>query len=206
MSNIFNKNSEKYDSWYERNKFAYLSELKLLSKLVPKGKKGLEIGVGTGRFAEPLGIKYGIDPSENMLNLARQRGIIVKKAFGEDIPFNGDTFDYAAIIITLAFVSNPEAVIKEAYRVLNSKGRIIIGIVDSDSFLADYYRNKEGVFYKNARFIEVKQLTDWLKTSGFINPFYHQTLFHLPKDVKEVEEPKDGFGQGGFVVVTADKK
>ncbi len=127
-----------------------------MSKLVPKDKKGLEIGVGTGRFAESLGIKYGIDPSRNMLKLAKQRGIIANKASGENIPFDNNTFDYVAIIITLAFVNNPQDVIKEAWRVLKSKGRIIIGIVDNDSFLADFYRNKEGVFYKEAKFIEVK--------------------------------------------------
>jgi len=206
MSSIFDQYFKKYDTWYEKNKFTYLSELKLLSKLVPKDKKGLEIGVGTGRFAESLGIKYGIDPSRNMLKLAKQRGIIVSKASGENIPFDNNTFDYVAIIITLAFVNNPQDVIKEAWRVLKSKGRIIIGIVDNDSFLADFYRNKEGVFYKEAKFIEVKKLNSWLEVSGFYNPTCYQTLFHLPQDIKEIEESKDGFGKGGFVAVVADKK
>jgi len=64
MSDIFDKYYKKYDAWYEKNKFAYLSEIGALKKVVPNKGEGLEIGVGTGRFASRLGIKYGADPSK----------------------------------------------------------------------------------------------------------------------------------------------
>ena len=205
MFSIFDQYFKKYDTWYEKNKFTYLSELKLLSKLVPKDKKGLEIGVGTGRFAESLGIKYGIDPSVNMLKIAKGRGVKIKKASGENVPFKDNVFEYVVIVITLAFVNSPQKVIKEAWRVLNNNGKIIIGIVDSNSFLADFYRNKEGAFYKEAKFVKVNQLTQWLKAAGFYNLIYYQTLFNLPRDMNEIEKPRSGFGQGGFVAVIAGK-
>ncbi len=206
MSNIFDENYEKYDRWYEKNEYAYQSELKLLRKIIPENKKGLEIGVGTGRFAAPLGIEYGIDLSENMLKIANDRGVKVERASGESVPFKNNAFEYIAIIITLAFVNNPQEVIKEAWRVLNNNGKIIIGIIDSNSFLADFYRKKEGAFYKEAKFIKVNQLTQWLKAAGFYNLIYYQTLFNLPRDMTEIEKPRSGFGQGGFVAVVADKK
>ena len=62
---VFEKFAERYDSWFDRNPYAYKSELKAISALIPKGK-GIEIGVGTGRFAKPLGIKFGIEPSRKM--------------------------------------------------------------------------------------------------------------------------------------------
>jgi len=68
-ADIFNKYTQEYEEWFEKNKFAYLSEIEALKKVIPKGK-GLEIGVGTGRFAKPLKIDVGIDPSENMLKIA----------------------------------------------------------------------------------------------------------------------------------------
>jgi ubiquinone/menaquinone biosynthesis C-methylase UbiE len=52
-SEVFDKYFKEYDEWYEKNKLAYLSEVAALKKVIPKGKKGLEIGVGTGRFAKP---------------------------------------------------------------------------------------------------------------------------------------------------------
>ena len=62
----FEKYSEKYEDWFERNEFVYKSEIQALKELLPKVKKGIEIGVGSGRFAVPLGIKTGVDPSPRM--------------------------------------------------------------------------------------------------------------------------------------------
>jgi len=55
--NIFDIYPKEYDNWYEENKFAYLSEIEALKKVIPEKGEGLEIGVGTGRFAQPLRIK-----------------------------------------------------------------------------------------------------------------------------------------------------
>ncbi len=89
MKNIFERYYKKYDAWYERNKFAYLCEIAALKKVIPKSGKGLEVGVGTGRFASSLGIKNGIDTSANMLKIARKRGIKVRQARAEKLPFKG---------------------------------------------------------------------------------------------------------------------
>jgi hypothetical protein len=45
--------------------------------LLPAGGYGVEIGVGTGRFAVSLGIAVGVEPSPAMAELARRRGIEV---------------------------------------------------------------------------------------------------------------------------------
>src|SRR5512138_1468145 len=60
--NSFNNNVERYEAWFTENPFAYVSELHAVRALLPQGS-GLEIGVGTGRFAAPLGIRKGIEPS-----------------------------------------------------------------------------------------------------------------------------------------------
>ncbi len=60
---VFDRNWKKYDSWFEKHKDVYFSELKALKKVIPGGF-GLEVGVGSGRFANPLDVKMGIDPPE----------------------------------------------------------------------------------------------------------------------------------------------
>jgi hypothetical protein len=46
--------------------------------MLPEGGTGIEIGVGTGRFAAPLGIKVGVEPARAMGEIARrERGIEV---------------------------------------------------------------------------------------------------------------------------------
>jgi ubiquinone/menaquinone biosynthesis C-methylase UbiE len=206
MSNIFDEYYKKYDAWYDRHKFAYLSEIGALKKVVPKKREGLEIGVGTGRFALGLGIKYGVDPSENMLKIARKRGIDVRCAQGERLPFDNYTFDYIAIIITLCFVKDPVKVLIEAKRVLKKRGKVIIGIIDRDSFLGRFYQGEKSLFYRQAHFFGVKEVTNLLKMSGFGRITYYQTIYKFPDKMNSVEKPKKGFGKGGFVVISAKKK
>ncbi len=206
MITVFDKYWKKYDAWYERNKFAYLSEIEALNKVLPKKGKGLEIGVGTGRFASRLGMKYGVDPSENMLKIAKKRGIDVHRAQGERLPFDSSALDYIAIIITLCFVKDPIEVLIEAKRVLKKRGKVIIGIIDKDSFLGRFYQGEKSLFYRQAHFFGVKEVTNLLKMSGFAKISYYQTIYKLLDKMNSVEKPRKGFSEGGFVVISAKKK
>ena len=73
---------------------------------MPATENSLEIGVGTGRFAEALKIRYGVDPAPKMLELARPRGIDTVLGYAEKLPFHNDTFDSVFMITTLCFVQD----------------------------------------------------------------------------------------------------
>lgn len=204
--NIFDEYAEKYDKWYDRNRFAYFSEVEALKKVVPKRGRGLEIGVGTGRFARPLKIKYGIEPSIKMLGFARKRGIKAFKGYGEKLPFGNKQFSFVLIMITLCFVKNYEKVIIEAKRILKNCGRIIIGIVDRNSLLGKFYKKrKDSPFYKHARFFTPTEIFLLLKNNGFRNIKTFQTLFKKPDELKSVDRITRGYGKGSFVVICGEK-
>ena len=203
MKNIFDENYKKYDKWYDDNKFAYLSEVEAVKKVLPTKGYGLEVGVGSGRFAAPLNISIGIDPSKKAIELAKGRGVDVRSGIGEELPFKDSTFDYAAMIVTLCFVQDPDKVIIEASRVLKPKGKLVIGIVDKESFLRKSYQEKGSIFYEYALFFDIEEIVQILKTDGFSDFSYYQTIFDYPEKLKTVEEPQEGFGKGGFVVIGA---
>jgi len=205
---VFDTYSKEYDQWYERNKFAYLSEIEALKQVVPNNGKGLEIGVGTGRFAEPLRIAVGIDPSERMLQIARKRGIKTFIGKGENLPFGDKEFDFVLIAITLCFVDNPGQVISESRRVLKDNGKIIIGIVDRDSHLGKFYQEKKKQghrFYKVANFFSVSEVIELLTKHGFKKIITYQTIFQPIEKMKKIEHPKTNCGEGGFVVISGGK-
>ena len=202
---VFDRYCNRYDAWYDKNRFAYSSELLAIKKVLPKFGKGLEIGVGTGRFAAPLGITFGIDPSEGMLKVAHRRGVNTRCGVGEDLPFLEGDFDYVAIIIALCFVRDPLKVLEESKRILKGNGRIIFGIIDKDSFLGKFYQKKKSLFYKQAIFFSAKELGDMIVDAGFNSVTYYQTLFDLPSKITEIQKPRKGFGKGGFVVVSGIK-
>lgn len=208
MKDVFDLFTNEYDAWFERNRYVYLSELNLLKKIIPKGVLGLEIGVGTGRFAVPIGIEFGIDPSFNMLKLAKDRGIKVVVGVGENLPFKGESFDLVLIVVTICFVDNPIEVFTESNRVLKKGGEIVLGFVDKNSFLGKIYEDKKRAgnkFYKEAKFYSPEELGELLKKTGFRDLEFFQTLYNIPTEVKTIEEPIEGFGKGGFVVIKGRK-
>lgn len=61
----FDRFSDAYDAWFEENADKYEAELGLIRRLLPpSGARGIEIGVGSGKFAVPFGIRIGVEPSD----------------------------------------------------------------------------------------------------------------------------------------------
>jgi ubiquinone/menaquinone biosynthesis C-methylase UbiE len=201
---VFDLSAREYDAWYEKYPLAYESEVALLRMFIPGKGLGLEIGVGSGRFAAALGIRYGVDPSKAMLAIACQRGVRGIPALGEYLPFRSAAFDYVAIIFTLCFVRDPRAVFREARRVLKKRGKMVVGTIDKDSFLGTEYQRKKEGFYRHARLFTIKELKVFFRAAGFRNIDYGQTLAIHPKRLVTVEEPQQGVGAGSFVVMSAD--
>jgi ubiquinone/menaquinone biosynthesis C-methylase UbiE len=101
--------------------------------LLPWQGLGLEIGVGTGRFAAPLGIKVGVDPSMAMLAYAAERGVLGLQGTAVALPFKNAIFDFALVVTTICFVGDPVGMLVEARRVLKPGAPLVIGFVDRAS-------------------------------------------------------------------------
>ncbi len=205
MRSVFDKQAERYDEWFDDNEFTYLTELEALKKLVPASGKGLEVGVGTGRFALPLNISVGIDPSFEMLRIAKRRGIRVVAGEGENLPSGGEKFDYVLLMITLCFVKNPQKVIRESKRVIKNGGEIVVGIIDKNGLLGKFYQEKDSPFYKIAKFYTAKECIKLLEKNRFKNITTYQTIFSSPQVINGIDVIKQGYGEGSFVVISGEK-
>lgn len=204
---IFERAAQEYDRWYELNPYAYLSEIEAIKPHLRRGLS-IEVGVGTGRFALPLGIDFGLDPSVSMLKIAKERGIKVIKGCAEKLPFKDNIFDNLLMVVTICFLDDPKPALKEAKRVLKRGGKIILGFVDKESFLGKLYlaRKEKSKFYKSAKFYSTKEVLDLLKGYNFKIELITQTLFKTIEEMSEVEPVKEGYGEGGFVVISASKE
>lgn len=203
----FERHTQRYERWFARHEAAYLSELRVLHELLPDPGLGLEIGVGTGRFANPLGIRIGIDPSLGMLEHARRRGIGVVCAVAEALPFRPGVFDHALIVTTICFVDDARAMLAEACRVLKPEGSIVIGFIDRTSRLGRHYEahRHESVFYRDAVFFSADEVDRLLSATGFGERTWRQTLTTPLAEIVEVELSRPGFGDAAFVAVRALK-
>lgn len=205
MHDPFDLYYQEYDEWFERNTNIYLSELNVMKSFIPPEVEGVEIGVGTGRFANPLGIKVGVEPSEHMGQIAKKRGVDVIKEVAEQLPFEDESFNFVLMVTTLCFVEDPLKVLKESYRIIKPSGFILIGFVPLDSYLGEMYLSKKAGshFYRTARFYTKKEVSDLLEEVGFKNLRFRQTLF---VDTNEyIQDYKEGDQEGGFVVIKGEK-
>jgi SAM-dependent methyltransferase len=193
-----------YDSWFERHEGYYKSELAAIKNFIPAKGTGIEIGVGTGRFAVQLGIAIGIEPSQSMAQLALARGVQVVKAKAEKLPFFDLSFDFALMVTAVCFLDDIPKAFTEMYRVLKRNGIIIIGMIDKNSRLGKEYEAMKSVnpWYKDAHFHSTEEITAMLQQAGFSHFQYCQTL--IGKEEKE-ETPLPGYGTGSFVVIKAGK-
>ncbi len=205
--NPFDKSSDRYDAWFDLHGPAYGSEIKALRSLLPKRGDGLEVGVGTGRFAAPLGVRVGVDPSRAMARLAAKRGVHVRLGVGENLPFKDASFDFVLLVTTVCFLDDVPVAFREAYRVLRPGGGIILGLIDRNSPLGKFYEanKKDNIFYRDATFHSVDEVRSVLEQTGFRDFVFRQTIFQLPREMKEPDPVRPGYGKGGFVVIKATK-
>ena len=110
----FEQHPDRYDQWFERHPHVFAAEVRALRSLMPRDGRGLEIGVGTGRFAERLGIGKGVDPSPVMRRRGRERGINVREGVAEDLPYADGQFEVAVLVTTICFVDDVETSLAEA--------------------------------------------------------------------------------------------
>ena len=210
MANVeaFEQHAERYEQWFDRHAAVYESELKAVGSFIKPGDRGIEIGVGTGRFAAPLGVAVGIEPSRRMAEIARRKGIDVAIAAGEELPFNDAAFDYVLIVTTICFLDDPLKALREAYRVLRTGRYIIVGFVDSESALGGRYlaEKENNVFYRHARFFSAEEVLNLLSQAGFRECESVQTVFGALEDITTGQDFREGHGEGGFVVIRAYKQ
>ncbi len=200
----FEKHSDAYDQWFEKNRDLYEAELEAIRQLLPPlGAEGLEIGVGSGKFAAPLGIKFGVEPSKNMAIKARKLGVNVYQGIAENLPFPDGKFDFVLMVTTICFVDDVAKSCKEAFRVLKPGGCIVIGFVEKESELGTLYEKKreKSTFYREATFFSAQEILTYLEDTGFWPSRILQTL--LPG--KSPTIILDNFGEGSFVVIRGEK-
>lgn len=204
----FEKLTQEYEDWFEKNDILYRSELNAVKREIPDKGIGIEIGVGTGRFAYPLGIKAGIEPSEKMAEIARSRGIEVQSGVAEALPFENNSFDYILMVTTVCFLDEISKAFKEANRVLKPGGRFIIGFIDRESVIGKKYQNQKDndPFYKWATFYSTEELAELLYKATFTDLRFSQTIFGNISDSAKEEPVKEGYGEGSFVVINAKKQ
>jgi ubiquinone/menaquinone biosynthesis C-methylase UbiE len=188
VAEVFNRHAKDYDQWFDSVSGKMLFEIEvqtvklLMTNLI---KPCLEIGIGTGRFSQALGIEFGIDPAQKALELAKKRVMHVQQASGEELPFKDNFFGGVFLLFTLCFVENHIRVLTEAKRVLKKGGALIVGIINRESPWGKSYllkKNQGHPIYKYAHFFSVAELKHIIEQVGMEIKAYSSSLCQLPSE------------------------
>ena len=203
----FERYLHEYEVWFDHHPHIYQAEIRALKRMALENGPSLEIGVGSGRFAAPLGVTFGVDPSSRMASLAHNRGIHVALGVAEHLPFVSNAFRWNLIVTTICFVDDARATLREAHRVLQPDGKLVIGLVDRESPIGQEYlaHQRENVFYREATFYSAEEIHTMLVESGFQHIRALQTLFGPLDSIAEKEPIREGWGAGSFVVFSGKK-
>ncbi|MBI5213103.1 MAG: class I SAM-dependent methyltransferase [Nitrospirae bacterium] len=210
--NAFDLFAEEYDRWFDSpdGRILFKAEVEAVRVLMKNLEKPfLEVGVGTGRFAKELGIEFGIDSSHRALEIAERRGIKVKEAKGESLPFKDGSFGAVFLLFTICFVDDPEKIFLEAKRALKNGGGLIVGIINRESLWGELYMKKKSEghpIYKHARFYSIDEVLKMLGETGMAVEAYSSTLCQSPSEKPYKEAVHKGLAEGaGFVCILARK-
>ena len=199
-----------YETWYKEHPFIFQSEVEALRQMLPAGEnlRGIEVGVGTGRFANALNIKEGVEPSETLRELALKRGIEVMNGTAEHLPYGDLSFDFVLSAFCINCFNDLHVVFREAGRVLRKNGVLIVGFINRHSIIGKYYEEHkpESSFYRHANFFAVEKVVFELNLAGFRHFKFCQTLFNSFDKITSPEQPKPGYGEGSFIVIQARKR
>lgn len=206
-SQVFNERAEEYDNWFENSLPFAIEKAAIQSLNISFSPPVLEVGVGSGRFAEALQIPLGIDPAMPPLLLAKRRGICTCQAIAEELPFATSSIGAIFLLFTFCFLESPSRFLQECTRVLRHDAPLIIGFVPADSIWGQQLRRKRErghPFYKTAQLSTIAQIQQLLTEHGFFIFTSASTLYQTPEQLEKFESARPGLDENaGFVVIAA---
>ena len=207
-NSLFETHSRNYLSWAKRYDKIFNAELKALKQMVPQNGKGMEMDLGVGQYAIPLGIKYGTEASRELRSIASKRGLTVSDIQMGKLPYESNQFDFVLLLFNVLTMEDINNKIHEISRVLKKGGSLIIAFLDKTAFdkKPESYQKSLLYFYEKVKFLTTDSILSVLNKFGYADFSFVQTFSQNPDDSSFVEEPKNGYGEGVLVIMKVSKK
>lgn len=125
----YDSSAEKMGVWRSKNRYYHAQLEKLLSALIPKNKKVLEIGCGTGDLLNSVNpsVGVGVDFSRKMIESAEKKfpALSFKCDDAENLVEN-DTYDYVIMSDLIGELTDVWQAFLEMQKVTDEKSRVVI--------------------------------------------------------------------------------
>ena len=201
-----------YDDWYNhpQGRQVFDAELKAVDLHIPKEGIGLELGAGTGIFAEHLtGAGRTIvclDPSKEMLKKAADRGMASMLGVGDALPLRVGVIDFTYMVTVLEFIDEPVAVLREIRETAKVGAGLTVLFINSESSWGDLYRNigsKGDPVFRHARLYTMAEVEALITVSSYSVTERAGTLTTEPMETEVGGAITEPSRQNGVIVLRA---
>ena len=201
-----------YDDWYNhpQGRQVFDAELKAVDMHIPKEGIGLELGAGTGIFAEQLtGVMRTIvclDPSGEMLKKAAERGMASVLGVGEALPLRVGVLDFTYMVTVLEFLDEPAVVLGEIRETAKEGAELTLLFINSESSWGDFYRDigsKGDPVFRHARLYTMVEVEALMTVSGYRVTDRAGTLTTQPMETEVEGVITEPSSENGVIVLRA---
>jgi ubiquinone/menaquinone biosynthesis C-methylase UbiE len=229
---LFDQVANTYELWYQDHVGKIVDKLEcslVFKHLAPsRGSLILDAGCGTGIYSRRLAKKgnyvVGIDASEEMLQIAKNKptheGPAIEYIKGDlhYLPFKDRIFDSVVCIAALEFCRDAQQVVHELGRVLKPQGQLVFGVLNKESAWMKeiMLSSKSSSIYSHARLFSPSALKDLLTQTRLFNSIsLESSVFFSPSQYPSIlpslylQELKGKIFKpmhGGFFVCSTRKK
>lgn len=227
----FDGYAAKYDEWFMKNENLFISELRLFKKVLGdiSGKKLLSVGCGSGLFESYIDCSNieGIEPSEDMGQIAVKRGVnVIKFGLIEDVDLPDNEYDIIYFNGSSSYMEDLVPVYEKSLKALKAGGKLILLDVPKESAFGFMYLLGKSLNTYDHEYLKgampelpyplalaasgvwhtTEEKIGVLKDLGISRFSFYQTLVKNPLYTnEEPEEVTEGYKSGGYVAIIAEK-
>ena len=206
MKQHFDEYASLYDAWFMENPNVLLSEARLVALTLRGAGNILSIGCGSGLFEKILHDEFGIvitdgiEPSTDMAEIARRRGLNVTIATAEEADFGAGKYNTILFNGSPSYITDLRGVVAKAYEALPAGGRVVLIDVPKESGYGMMYNLAkalgtwdhpllEGVFPPKPYPIELVKAANWrTRESGY----HRRSRIPRPRLLADPDDPSAG--------------
>ena len=211
----FDKAAHGYDDWYltEKGGQVFHAERSLIEGLLTEQGVGLEVGAGTGVFAEVLTdagrLVVCLDLSKEMLARARHRGLPCVRGSAESMPLRRGCLGFAYMITVIEFLPDPIRALRETSQVTDEEAPLVVLFVNRESPWGELYgemAEKGDPIFKHAHLHSLEEVKEISRKAGLSSVEEWGTLTTEPADPDAGDEVTEPSVKTGVIAVKLMKQ
>jgi ubiquinone/menaquinone biosynthesis C-methylase UbiE len=196
-----------YDAWYASLVGQRVLEAEALcvsAVLAEAGRPWVEVGCGSGRVGQAVGVELGIDPAAELLRLAHARLPNVARGVAERLPLADASIGAVMAVAVVEFLVDPPVALREIRRVLVPGGLFALGFLPAAGPWANRYRldaDRGDELFREAHFYTSDELSALARAEGFGVCTIRSALFEPPEVIPSLRVETAPLPNAGFVVL-----